>query len=95
MSALHTLSRLPSSPAALSDTLAYLAAGSSVLLMQDAVAMAAQPRFAQTLAPYRLYLLSDDLAARGLTVAADFSVTAVDYPGFVTLTLQHDNVQAW
>ncbi|MBY6185420.1 sulfurtransferase complex subunit TusB [Marinobacter hydrocarbonoclasticus] len=93
MTVLHTLSRLATSPAALEDTLALLAPGSSVLLFQDAVAMAAQPRFGQCLAPYTLYVLEPDLHARGLTL--QLSATPVDYPGFVALTLRHDNVQAW
>ncbi|MBW3163471.1 sulfurtransferase complex subunit TusB [Ferrimonas balearica] len=93
MTVLHTLSRLAGSPAALADTLAYLAPGSALMLYQDAVAMAAQPRFAEVLAPYSLFLLEPDLQARGLT--AVLPATTVDYPGFVALTLQYDNVQAW
>lgn len=93
MTVLHTLSDLAPSPAALAETLTYLAPGSSILLMQDAVAMAAQARFAEAFSDYALYVLADDLTARGLSLA--LSATTVDYPGFVALTLQHDNVQAW
>lgn len=93
LSVLHTLSQLAPSPAALAETLTYLAPGSSVLLYQDAVAVASQARFAEVLSGYTLYVLEEDLKARGLSL--ELSATLVDYPRFVALTLQHDNVQAW
>ncbi len=44
-------------------------------------------------ATLRLFVLDEDLQARGLECPA--WATCVDYPGFVELSVQHDKVNTW
>ncbi|SHG90685.1 sulfurtransferase complex subunit TusB [Ferrimonas marina] len=93
MTTLNTLSRACTSPAALADTLRYLNDGDTLLLIQDAVVMASQSRFASELKRFRLVVLAPDLQARGLSVPEQ--TEQVDYAGFVQLSLQHQNQVTW
>ncbi|QIZ76481.1 sulfurtransferase complex subunit TusB [Ferrimonas lipolytica] len=92
---LHTLSQICANPDALMQQLRYRNNGDPVLLLQDAVLMAQQPRFSDSLNQLQLYILNDDLVARGVTIAPNVNATIIDYSQFVQLTLNTQQQVAW
>ncbi|MCU1731783.1 MULTISPECIES: sulfurtransferase complex subunit TusB [unclassified Pseudomonas] len=95
MSTLHVISHSPFSDNRLYSCLRLLGPHDGLLLCGDAV-YALQPGSAplaglRTLGP-RLYVLEEDLQARAIT---ESPATAVDYPGFVALSLNYDKVNSW
>lgn len=98
MSTLHILSHSPFADSRLASCLRLLAAGDGLLLTGDAV-YALQPGTAQRQAldllpsGIGLFALAEDLEARAIACPA--RATAVDYPGFVALTLDHARVNGW
>jgi tRNA 2-thiouridine synthesizing protein B len=98
---LHTYNKsLDAGEARLQDCLRMLTSGDSLLLVEDAVYLAPQLGQGSTLRAaipdgVRLYALTPDLAARGLStrIPADFS--GIDYDGFVQLCLAHPRVVNW
>ena len=75
--------------------------GDSVLLIEDAVVGAiAGSTFAgalsAALADKSVYVLSEDLAARGMQESRVVEgIQCVDYGGFVDLTTENDKTQSW
>ena len=94
MATLHLLSRSPFADTSATSCLRLLGAGDALLLSGDAV-YALQPGSAPfaRLRDRPCFALAEDLQARCLR-APDF-VTAVDYPGFVELTLRFERVNSW
>lgn len=98
MATLHLLSRSPFTDTSGTTCLRLLGAGDGLLLTGDAV-YALQPGsrpfevLNQLPTDRQLFVLTEDLDARGLT-APDF-VQAVDYAGFVDLTLRFERTNSW
>lgn len=95
MSTLHVISHSPFGDDRLASCLRLLGPEDGLLLCGDAV-YALNPGTATiagltTLGP-RLYALEEDLLARAI---ADSPASAVDYPGFVALSLDYDKVNSW
>ncbi|MDU9392326.1 sulfurtransferase complex subunit TusB [Pseudomonas sp. zfem002] len=95
MSTLHVISHSPFGDDRLASCLRLLGPHDGLLLCGDAV-YALNPGTATvaglgTLGS-RLYALEEDLQARAI---ANGPATAVDYPGFVALSLNHDKVNSW
>ncbi|ORM53849.1 sulfurtransferase TusB [Pantoea conspicua] len=94
---LHTLLHSP----AYSDleTLLLMAgADDDILLLQDGVLAAlAGSRALQQLSgcAAALWVLEEDLRARGLTGQISTNVRPVDYTGFVALTVKHPQQMTW
>ena len=65
-----------------------------LLLIQDGVIAAALPDRTSLAGYASVSVLSDDLAARGLSVSDD-RLTTIDYDRFVSLTLEHSPVVSW
>nr|WP_314425266.1 sulfurtransferase complex subunit TusB [uncultured Erwinia sp.] len=75
-----------------------LAKGDDVLLMQDGVmaAVAGSPVLEVLLrAPISLYVLKDDLDARGLFGQISTSVAAISYTEFVALAVKNPQQMTW
>lgn len=92
---LHTLNK--ASLKVLSyDCLSLLSPGDSLLLLEDGV-YAALPDAPPLTLPegVRLYVLAEDLAARGISDRIPPAFTRVDYAGFVALCLAHVKVINW
>jgi len=86
---LHTIH----SVTALDRCLGRATTDSTLLLLEDAVYAAVTPR---TIPARALYVLAEDLAARGLSHSdLPDGVTAIDMKGFVALTVAHSPVIAW
>lgn len=98
MATLHILSHSPFADSRLASCLRLLGTDDALLLSGDAV-YALQPDTAnlQALqlmpASVALYVLDEDLAARGLQ--APERVRAVDYPAFVELCTRYAKVNSW
>lgn len=77
--------------------MATLCPGDDLLLIQNGV-IAALPGPTLDLllaAPISVYVLSDDLVARGLSGQISTSVAAVSYTEFVRLAAKHRAQMAW
>jgi len=98
MSTLHVLSHSPFTDSRLGSCLRLLGSEDALLLCGDAV-HAVQPRSLPFEAleergdSLRLFLLDEDLQARGLECPA--WATSVDYPAFVELSIRYDKVNTW
>ncbi len=98
MSTLHVLSHSPFSDTRLASCLRILGTGDALLLCGDAV-YGLQPDsnvrqlLEENFATQTLFVLNEDLVARSLECPP--WVTAVDYPGFVQLSIQYDKVNTW
>lgn len=78
--------------------LLLLQEGDDVLLLQDGVtaALAGSQKLQQLLAsPATLWVLEEDVMARGLTAQISANVSRLNYTGFVTLTTKHPQQVAW
>ncbi|MTD29188.1 sulfurtransferase complex subunit TusB [Erwinia sorbitola] len=94
---LHTLMTSPFR-IDLSAMLRLLAEGDDVLLLQDGVIAAIDGSSALEAllnAPISVYVLKEDLEARGLVAQISSSVTTVSYTGFVTLAVKHPQQMTW
>ena len=94
---LHILSQSPIEPAILER----VATGDTIILIEDAVieALATSPQsqhwqnISQT---QRVCVLSADIEVRGLaTELIPSTIEAVDYRGFVQLTLDNEVIHSW
>lgn len=78
--------------------LRMLKAGDELLLLQDGVLAALEGSRALTsllAAPVTLYVLQDDVDARGLAAQISASLTSVSYTEFVALTVKHSQQMTW
>ena len=101
MSDLHTVNKSPFEKSSLETCLRFSQAGSSVLLLEDAVygalkGTAVEGLVSSALGDKKVYALGPDLKARGLDEGRVIDgVELVDYAGFVDLVEANDKVQAW
>ncbi len=95
MAILHTLNQSPSGDA-MASCLRCVNPGDSLLLLEDGVYAACDP-YAAALrnAGCTLYVLEADADARGIVDCVDPGAKAIDYRGFVELSVACDAVQSW
>lgn len=94
---LHTLMSSPFR-CDLAAMLRLLADGDDVLLMQDGVIAALEGSKALEAllnAPISVFVLKEDVDARGLGAQISTRVTAVSYTDFVTLVVKHPQQMTW
>ncbi|KAF1369448.1 sulfurtransferase complex subunit TusB [Yokenella regensburgei] len=94
---LHTLSTSPWH-ADLHTLCRMLKAGDEVVMLSDGVLAALNGNpFLELLAdaPISLYVLKEDLDARGLSGQISSAVVRVDYTDFVRLAVKHPGQLAW
>jgi len=75
-----------------------LKAGDELLMLQDGVLAAIEggtALVALRTAPVTLYVLQEDVDARGLSAQISDSVTPVSYNEFVALTVKHSQQMTW
>lgn len=93
---LHILTKAPGSNA--SNQMQQAIGGQdSVILIEEAVSAALDPTWAAWQQyQSRIFLLSEDLDARGLTrIAATNGLPTLEVDGFVGLTEQYDKAVTW
>lgn len=101
MAMLHIVNKSPFERVAFDSCLNHASAGDSILMIEDAAVGAIQntrfsERIEMALKDKSVYVLSGDLAARGLSQDRIITgVTAIDYSGFVDLTVDNDTTQSW
>lgn len=94
MNCLHILNKAPDVPR-FSACLADLRTGDSLLLTENAVLATVDTALSWP-DGITLYALQPDAEARGVPVETNsFQVQSIDFPEFVTLTLQADKVVCW
>jgi tRNA 2-thiouridine synthesizing protein B len=92
---LHTFSKSPFSSNSILNGLARSGNTDSILFMQDAVYASQDAQLTKELSGYStIYLLQDDIQARGLSVT-DSLYKLIDYDDFVDLTLSCKHVVSW
>ena len=94
---LHTLMTSPFR-CDLAAMLRLLSEGDDVLLLQDGVIAALEGTAALEAllnAPISLYVLKEDLAARGLSAQISTRVTGVSYTDFVALVVKNPQQMTW
>lgn len=92
MSSLHTLAHRNAA-----GVLPYVAAGDALLLIEEACYLLAEQELLTTLPEHiALYVLEEDLIARGLdNMALPKNATRIDYQRFVELCCHKDKVINW
>lgn len=94
---LHTLRHSPWQ-CDIAELLRMLQPGDDLLLIQDGVIAALEGgRYLESLraAPITVYVLEEDIHARGLSAQISGSVVRVGYTDFVRLTVKHSAQMAW
>ncbi|KFD22213.1 TusB family tRNA 5-methylaminomethyl-2-thiouridine synthase [Tatumella ptyseos ATCC 33301] len=94
---LHTLMHSPWQ-SDIAGRISLLSEDDDVLLLQDGVLAALEGNpFAKMLlqSPATIYVLEEDLLARGLTEQISANMCKVGYNGFVELTIRHPQQLVW
>lgn len=96
---LHIVNKSPLDRPTLASVVRVAQSG-AVLLIEDGVYAAtrgnsAEAEMLQMLATLKVYVLTPDLDARGMSDRVIEGITAVDYAGFVDLVAEHPNCQSW
>lgn len=95
MSTLHTIARSPRSDL-LSSCLTLLGKKDAILFIEDGVFYALAPdQLAQVPDNIALYILREDIAARGLQVKKPKKLDSVSTRTFVDLCCRYDKVVNW
>lgn len=98
---LHTYNKsLSAGEARLRNCLRTLAPGDSLLLVEDGVYLAAELQAGSAVRDMippgvKLYALTPDVAARGISGKVPVDFSGIDYGGFVQLCLAHPRVVNW
>jgi tRNA 2-thiouridine synthesizing protein B len=98
---LHTVNKSPFERNTLTSCISMAQSGSAVLLIEDGVfaslkGTSVSDKVSKAMESISFYVLGPDLNARGMTEDQLIDgIKVVDYEGFVDLTAEHDNVQAW
>jgi tRNA 2-thiouridine synthesizing protein B len=101
MTMLHTVNKSPFERNTLTSCISMAQSGSAVLLIEDGVfaslkGTSVSDKVSKAMESISFYVLGPDLNARGMTEDQLIDgIKVVDYEGFVDLTAEHDNVQAW
>ena len=95
---LHTVNRSPYASNMLTLCLRYAPPKSAILLMEDAVIAGIEGGFwleALVSCDHCIYLLQEDVIARGLAKKISSHMNLIDINGFVSLTEQHNQHIKW
>jgi len=101
MSTLHTVNKSPFERCSLESCVRLATEGSGILLIEDGVygAMKGTAKSAvleSALGKVKVYVLGDDLAARGIAKEKLIDgIETVDYSGFVNLVCEYDTTNSW
>ncbi|MCC4832833.1 sulfurtransferase complex subunit TusB [Shewanella sp. 1_MG-2023] len=94
---LHHIQSSVTADNALNTCLRYIDAQDSILLADDALNCLLNTQWQQRLADFKLYVLIEDIEARGLSerLPQSANISIIDYDQFVLATLQHTKVITW
>ncbi|KRW53742.1 sulfur relay protein TusB [Aeromonas allosaccharophila] len=89
---LHLILNSPFQSQALAQALSYLQPEDELVLIQDAVIAASAPQWSEQLADIPLYVMQEDLQARGLHHRVG---NVLDMAGLVALIAQKGSPRTW
>ncbi|HDO1314082.1 sulfurtransferase complex subunit TusB [Aeromonas veronii] len=89
---LHLILNSPFQSQALAEALSYLQPEDELVLMQDAVIAASAPQWSARLAGISVYVMQEDLQARGLQHRVG---KVLDMAGLVALIAQKGSPRTW
>lgn len=95
---LHTVTTSPFQTAALADCLRYSSQNDAILLLQDAIIAAIdENNWCEALkkSGRKIYVLQEDIVARGLVGKVTSGFEVVDYNGFVLLSVECETQMKW
>ncbi|MGF1874315.1 sulfurtransferase complex subunit TusB [Photobacterium frigidiphilum] len=95
---LHTVTTSPFHTQSLQSCLRYISQDDEILLLQDAVFAGLRENILSKtikVSGVKIYLLKEDLLARGIENKVDEYFEVVDYSGFVSLSIQHEAQMKW
>ena len=101
MAMLHIVNKSPFEKVSFRSCLNHARAGDSILMIEDAAVGALDgtsfsDKLKTAMADKSVYVLGGDLAARGLSEDRMIDgIKAVDYAGFVDLTVENETTQSW
>lgn len=101
MSTLHTINKSSFSYNTLASCIRVCAKDDGILLLEDGVfgaikgAPCAEELQRLISTGIKVYALSDDIKARGLSEKLQDNIALTDYNGFVQLSITHRSVQSW
>ncbi len=91
---LHHIQTSPGNDNGLHTALRYAGKADSFLLSGNGVNAVLKRQWSMALSPFKVYLLKDDVEARGLQMQTS-GYPLVSYDEFVALTLSHNKVISW
>lgn len=91
---LHHIQHSASEDNALKTCLRFAASKDSILLSGNGLYALLQPAWQNQLAQRTVYLLKDDVTARGLSTRLS-NYNMIDYNEFISQTLKHEKVITW
>ncbi|MCF1428950.1 MAG: sulfurtransferase complex subunit TusB [Shewanella sp.] len=91
---LHHIQTSPGNDNALATSLKYAVKNDSFVLTGNGVVTVLKRQWLMALSPFKVYLLADDINARGLQPHT-VGYPLIAYQDFVALTLSHDKVITW
>lgn len=92
---LHIVTNSPFSSPALTQCLARMAENDGLVLIQDGVYILAEQQLpVQINTTDKVYVLSEDMQARGLKCTHS-NISVIDYAEFVALTLAYQRTLSW
>ena len=89
---LHVVAQSPFSHTMLQSCLDIMQTGDQLLLMQDAVIAVTTHQWVQQLQDKEIYVLQEDLTARGLTPKIGIPI---DMTGYVALVVKYNSPLCW
>lgn len=89
---LHLIQKSPFTTSTLDDCLNMINPSDAILLMQDGAYAVNDSRLLS--ADHAVYVLTDDIEARGITTNND-QAKGISYSDFVELCTQHTNTISW
>lgn len=94
---LHQIQTSATTDNALNCCLRYIGLEDSIILADDAINCLLQLEWQQRLQDIKIYILIEDIEARGLSqrLPKSANISIIDYDQFVLATLQHTKVITW
>lgn len=97
---LHIVNKSPFQTSTLGSCLRVAQPGDALLLIEDGIYAATvgsvtEAEIRTACATLRVFALKPDMDARGVSQKLIDGVTAVDYGGFVDLTIEHHTSHSW
>ncbi|GLP96130.1 sulfurtransferase complex subunit TusB [Paraferrimonas sedimenticola] len=92
---LHWIKQAPQDDNGLEVCLELIGANDTLLLSQNAVIAACQPRWRQALANHKVMVIEQDVIARGLSEKLLVECDRIEIEQVIDLSIEHQKVISW